>query len=54
MTTYIVFFDIDAGWGTYEIEANTPKRALALARNFYQSDLSKPYFETRDGGKPPH
>jgi len=50
MPTYKAYFHTDAEWASREFEADTPERALALARQFYDESPSSLYFESYDSG----
>ena len=52
MTTYRAYFHTDADFATFEVKADTPEQALALARQLYDDDPSDLMFEPYDGGMP--
>ena len=52
MTTYTAYLHTDADFATFEVEADTPEQALALARQLYDDDPVDLMFEPYDGGMP--
>ena len=52
MTTYRAYLHTDADFATFEVEADTPEQALALARQLYDDDPVDLMFEPYDGGMP--
>ena len=48
MMTYTAYFHTDGEYASYELEADTPERALALAHQLYDEDPSELAFERYD------
>ncbi len=48
MTNYTVYFRNSTGWATHDIEADTPEKALALARRHVDEDSLDLWFESYD------